>query len=592
MKTAFLLIALCGASYAQVQGNLPQLIDSANSVALNQTTAGSIIMPENVAVNDTIDVCVNTFDGAATVYGVTDTLGNTYTTTAGTQTPSQSDTKGFVYHAYTRSAFAGADTITVAQPSPTSTSIYIAVSRYSGLNGVDGTVATATRSRPTAGIASLSTTNTTTVNGDILSSCVGAGIYNQDAAAAPSSGEYSTYGAGGGGANLAMQYQHATTLGSNTATANTFAANAFNGPDTFAMQTLAFKPDAIKITDTALPVAGSAVAYFAQLHCVGGTSTLSYSLVSGVLPAGLSLNTSTGQITGSTTSVGATSLGFRCTDGTVTSSTATLTLNVYANLSNPGVKQVVTNQFDVNGAWDLSGANPSGVPVPVTCNDLLVVAVRDVDTHYSDGWVQMPVESTNGANNFVKDTFNSPIRRLEGWIPGNLQSPLIVYLIGPVPASGEDIITISNNTSASSANPRSIIVNVGVGQVVDLAAGDSEMSSTASGTFGTSYTTLVPNTLLIGASTGFTRSTLAAIPPMSMSGTWSLLSYGNDSSLGSPSLYESAFIASTQTVAGTVTYSGSSTAFMAWDQLLIPVRPAPALLSCPVLGEKIRRQAW
>lgn len=585
-----LILCLSSAAIAQVQGNLPQLIDSANSVSLAQTTPGSIIMPENVAINDTIDVCVNTFDGAATVYAVTDTLGNTYTTTAGTATPSPTDTKGFVYHAYTRSAFAGADTISVAQPAPNTTSIYIAVSRYQGLNGVDGSVATAVRSRPTSGVSALSTTNTTTVNGDILSSCIGAGSYNQDSKIAPSSGEFSSYGGGTGGVNVAMQYQHAPTLGSNTATVNTYALAAFNGPDTFAMQTLAFKPDAIKITDTALPAAGSGVAYFAQLHCVGGTNTLSYSLFSGSLPAGLSLNTTTGQITGSTTSVGATSLGFRCTDGTVTSSTATITLNVYSSLINPTVKEIITNQYDVGGPWDKSASNPSGVPITVSCNDLLLVIVRGVDTHYSDGWVQMPIESTNGATNFVSDSFHSPIRRLEGWIPGNMASPLIAYLVGPIAINGADIITINNNTSASSANPTSIIVNVGTGQVVDIAAGDSEMSSTASGTFGTSYTTLVPNTLLIGASAGFTGFAPGSPPPMSMSGAWTLLSYDNDSGPGSPSLYEWAYAATTQTVSGTVTYSGSSTNYMAWAQLLVPVRPAPALISCTVgAGEKFRR---
>jgi len=565
---------------AQVQGNRPELIDSYNSVSLSQTVAGKITLGENVAINDTIDVCVNTFDGAATVYAVTDTLGNTYTTTAGTATPRPSDTKGFIYHAYTRSGFAGADTITVAQPSPTSTSIFIAVSRYSGLNGVDGAVAIGTRDRPTSGVSALSTSNTTTVNGDLLSSCTGGGVYNQDARIAPSTNEYNTFGASAGGVNVSMQHQHAGALGAQTSTVNTFAESAFNGADTFAMQTLAFKPDSIRLTDTVLPDACNGCTYSAQLHGIGGIAGLTYACTG--LPAnGLSLNTSTGVISGTATT-GTLSLGCTVTDGTTTSATDSLTLHIYGSLQTPFVRAVFANQSDADGPWQT---------VSGSCGDLIVIFARGVDTHYADGWVQ----TINGTNNYLTATSGGttiPFRKLEGFVPGVMASGYQVYVSNPLTVNGSISLTLANNQSASSANPVSLVFDVAGGELVDQAVGTSIMTTASSGTWGGSYTTLVNNTLLLAASMSITST---PYPTLSgISSPFSVLYAGSEPSGTDTGVsnYASALISTPQTVNGTVSYSvsyGSSLIYTAWMQSLLPIRPAPVGSACPSpAGEQIR----
>jgi len=65
---------------------------------------------------------------------------------------------------------------------------------------------------------------------------------------------------------------------------------------------------------TSLPVGTVSVAYSATLNATGVQASNGYSIVSGTLPAGLSLNTTTGAITGTPTTNGTSNLTFRATN--------------------------------------------------------------------------------------------------------------------------------------------------------------------------------------------------------------------------------------------------------------------------------------
>lgn len=575
MRYALLLMistcAFIGTSHAQVQGNLPNVIDSLNNDAVTCNGCNQLALPENVAVNDTLDVCVVTHD--TNQYSVTDTLGNTYTLTTTTATPGSGGGENpptLVYHAYTRSAFSGADTITLNFPGWTGTNQKIAVARYQHLNGVDGAVATGTFvGNGSGGFGTISTTQTTTVNNDVLSSCGAPGTFGT-AVMLPDTTEYLTWGANQNGNRIFMSQFHAGAAGSQTVTQNTYNDFAFGGHDSFAMQTLAFKPDAIAIPDTQLPDVGSGIAYFAQLHCVGGTAAQSWTHVSGVLPTGLSFNTANGQITGSTTSTGTTSQGFTCTDGTSTSATATLSLRVNASLNFPVVRSFVANTNDVNGVWGSIGAS---------CNDIILVLARGDDTHYREGWLQ----TASGTNTFIKDSFGSPVRRIGGFIPGTEASPWSIYVIGPLNQTGTDIVTLQS-FYGSAANIRSVMLDISGGEVVDPMAGVSTMTNTATGSFGTSITTLVPNEIVVSAA--MTATNPSPAPTMTIP-AFNLVSF--DSDFNGTSLYTySSGIATPQSVSGTVSFTHGATDLMEWSQVLIPIRPAPSLVSCPLAaGEQI-----
>ena len=83
---------------------------------------------------------------------------------------------------------------------------------------------------------------------------------------------------------------------------------------------------------------------FIPVRGTGGFGTLSYQITSGTLPAGLSFNTSTGQISGTPTSSGSVSLTVTITDEALTpqTTTGTFTLNVAA--VSPPALQAVLNQ--------------------------------------------------------------------------------------------------------------------------------------------------------------------------------------------------------------------------------------------------------
>lgn len=580
---AYLLLT-CSA-VAQVQGNLPDILDSVSMEGPSQPATNQIIVPDNINVGDTIDVCLVIYNN--TQYSVTDTLGNTYTLTTPTTMPR--GVAGIVYHAYTQATFSGPDTITVNYPGGNSSNMAMGYARYSGLGSLDGSVAVGTYSGNSGGgIGTVSSTQTTTSNGDLLLSCAGGGQYGTWFMMPSDSSQMATWSGGPNETGVLMTFAHAGAPGSYTTTENTYNDLSFGSYTSFAVQTLAFKPSTIKVVDTVLPDAGSGVAYYAQIHGVGGSSTLTYSIVSGVLPTGLSFNTTTGEITGTTTVVGTTALGFQVTDGTVTSSTATLNLRVNSTLVTPRVKSVVPSVNETNGPWDQSAGAPNGVAVSVGCNDTLVVLVRGTDTHFSNGGIQL----ANGANTNVTDTFGNTWTRVPGWIAGTRESPLIAFVSSPMTVNGADIVSVTNNNGGSTANAVSLIANVGIGEVVDYSSGLSSLTNVASGSYGTSYTTLVPNTLLLAMNV---TDTSGGPFPMSMAGTFSLLSYDTNDGQGT-SLYNDAFIATPQTVSGTVTFSGASATYTSWSELLLPVRPAPALNVCAVatnnIGKKFRRPIW
>src|SRR5579862_2772582 len=93
---------------------------------------------------------------------------------------------------------------------------------------------------------------------------------------------------------------------------------------------------ALSITTTSLANGQVGTAYSATLMATGGTTPYTWSLTSGTLPSGLTLNASTGAITGTpTVTANATPLTFKVTDSSnpVQTKTVNLTLTISASIS-------------------------------------------------------------------------------------------------------------------------------------------------------------------------------------------------------------------------------------------------------------------
>ncbi|MCK6547213.1 putative Ig domain-containing protein [Myxococcota bacterium] len=78
---------------------------------------------------------------------------------------------------------------------------------------------------------------------------------------------------------------------------------------------VAIDASGLSITTTSLPFGTVGLAYDAKLDARGGTAAVTWSVASGALPAGLTLDTGTGRITGTPTAEGRASFVARVTDG-------------------------------------------------------------------------------------------------------------------------------------------------------------------------------------------------------------------------------------------------------------------------------------
>jgi hypothetical protein len=130
-----------------------------------------------------------------------------------------------------------------------------------------------------------------------------------------------------------------TPTASASATSLTFAVTDSSTPAqtqsvTLSLTISASVPPTLSITTTSLPNGQDGVAYSTTLAATGGTPPYTWSLTSGSLPTGLSLNASTGAITGTpTTTANASALTFAVTDSSVSVQTQSvnLALTVYSS---------------------------------------------------------------------------------------------------------------------------------------------------------------------------------------------------------------------------------------------------------------------
>ena len=146
--------------------------------------------------------------------------------------------------------------------------------------------------------------------------------------------------------------------------------------------TLTISAASLVISTSSLPNGQTGVAYSATLAATGGVSPYTWSLTSGSLPAGLTLNASTGAITGTpSASVASTALTFKVTDSSspALTQTANLTLTISAT---PTVASVTVNPTSVlggnssQGTVTLSGpALSGGATVTLTSSDTAAAQV-------------------------------------------------------------------------------------------------------------------------------------------------------------------------------------------------------------------------
>jgi hypothetical protein len=156
----------------------------------------------------------------------------------------------------------------------------------------------------------------------------------------------------------------------------------------------------LAITTTSLPIGATNVAYSATLAAAGGTMAYTWSIASGSLPAGLSLNTSSGAIAGTPTAGG--------------------TFNFTARVSDAG-SPVQT----ATGSLDITIATASSAPILLLTN-----AANPFSQYFTE------ILLAEGLNEFTTADISS--------ISSAALSPYDVVLLGQTALTAAQVTTLSN----------------------------------------------------------------------------------------------------------------------------------------------------
>lgn len=146
-------------------------------------------------------------------------------------------------------------------------------------------------------------------------------------------------------------------------------------------------PGAMEITTSALPNGEIGVAYDATLAAMGGKTPYAWTIATGALPAGLSLNTTTGAIKGNPTAAGDSTFTVKVEDSSPVKKNATKSFTV--NIAAVGALQITTTSLPegakkvdysatvqaVGGTgaytWSISaGSLPSGMTLNATTGEI------------------------------------------------------------------------------------------------------------------------------------------------------------------------------------------------------------------------------
>ncbi|AZC27154.1 putative Ig domain-containing protein [Pseudomonas sessilinigenes] len=253
-----------------------------------------------------------------------------------------------------------------------------------------------------------------------------------------------------GGTATSVAVSTAATHGTATATGTsiTYTPTAgYSGSDTFAYTatnasgtsspatvTLTISAPTLAITPTTVPNGTQGTAYSTTLTASGGTAPYTYAITSGSLPAGLSLNTSNGSISGTPSASGNTNLTVTATDAnSATGSRAyTLTIDAQAPVANAVSATVVAN----------SSSNP--ITLNITGGTATSVAVSTAATHGTATATGTSITYTPTAGYSGSDTFAYTATNASG-----TSSPATVSLTVSAPTLAITPTTVPNGTQGT-----------------------------------------------------------------------------------------------------------------------------------------------
>ncbi|MBR7627542.1 tandem-95 repeat protein [Aeromonas popoffii] len=295
------------------------------------------------------------------------------------------------------------------------------------------------------------------------------------------------------------------TAGFSGADSFTYTATNASGTSSPATVTITVSAPSISLSPTTLGNGSVGTSYSETLSASGGTAPYTYAITAGALPAGLSLNTSTGVISGTPSASGTSNLSVIATDANSASGSQAYTLTI-------GAQAPVANAVSATVAAN-SSANP--ITLNITGGAASSVAVASAASHGTasasgTSITYSPTAGFSGADSFTYTVTNASGTSSPATVTITVSAPSITLSPGSlsngsVGTSYSETLSASGGTApytyaiTAGALPADLSLNTSTGVIsgTPSASGTSNLSVTA--TDANSASGVQAYTLTIGA---------------------------------------------------------------------------------------------
>ena len=252
-------------------------------------------------------------------------------------------------------------------------------------------------------------------------------------------------------------------------------AEIASSPEFLADQTLTSPVASLTVSPGALPAATESNPFSAAVSASGGSGSYTYAVTGGSLPAGLSLNTSTGMLSGTPTDAGPTSFAITASDNNSNRMTGTAVYNLIVNplgslTVSPGVLPAATVDGSFSATLNASGGSGAST-FAVTSGSLPAGLSLNAASGVISG-----TPLTSGSDSFTITATDKLISGLTGSQAYTLVvNPLATLTVSPGTLPGATVNTAFSGTLSASGGSGSYTYAVTAGS---LPAGLSLNTST------------------------------------------------------------------------------------------------------------------
>ena len=352
-----------------------------------------------------------------------------------------------------------------------------------------------------------------TLNPGSLPSGLVSTAYNQTVTASGGTGGPYTYSVTSGSlpTGLSLNASNGTITGTPTAGgAFSFNVHAVDGNNNFGDRgyTVNIGTNSLTVTPGTLPNGTQATAYSQTVGATGGTAPYSFAVISGALPTGLSLNTSSGAISGTPSASGAYNFTIRATDANSNIGSQAYTVNIApvpltvnpTTLPNGTQGSVYTQTVTTSGGTGpytytvTSGALPAGLSINVNSGAI-------TGTPSAAGPYNFTIQSTDSTSNTGSRAYAVSIGTISlalnpATLPNGTQGTAYNQNVTATGGTGPYTYAVS-----SGALPAGLSLNSGSGAISGTPSGSGASSFTVQATDSNGNIGSRPYNVNIGTST-------------------------------------------------------------------------------------------